>query len=295
MMNRNDSAFVSHLPVTHRLRRRRVRVSPCVVQAVQEAATVRRVRREIGRNVSSTVRHAASTRGLSVSGDFLESTMIHRVKTYGFFSLAGLETMKLLNNVDTPTSLVAMISGILTGYLFADLGTGLYHWAVDNYGGEDTAIFGRQIAAFQGHHGTPFTIAHREFANNLHALTVPTTPQLLVLLGVEVPVGVAAFVLSALVFIVLSQEFHRQAHMVRSAPVVQVLQRMGLVIPRKMHMKHHKEPYGVNYCIVSGIWNKSLDDAKVFRRLEAIVFRITGNEPIAWALDPKLREEAMAL
>lgn len=46
--------------------------------------------------------------------------------------------------------------------------TGVYHWGVDNYGDGNTPVFGRQIAAFQGHHQRPWTITQREFANNLH-------------------------------------------------------------------------------------------------------------------------------
>ena len=50
----------------------------------------------------------------------------------------------------------------------ADLGTGIYHWFVDNYGDGDTPVFGRQIEAFQGHHRRPWTITEREFANNVY-------------------------------------------------------------------------------------------------------------------------------
>jgi hypothetical protein len=41
------------------------------------------------------------------------------------------------------------------GYEFADLGSGVYHWSMDNYGSKDTPIFGTQIEAFQGHHELP--------------------------------------------------------------------------------------------------------------------------------------------
>jgi hypothetical protein len=46
--------------------------------------------------------------------------------------------------------------------------SGIYHWGVDNYGDGSTPVFGRQIAAFQGHHQRPWTITQREFANNMH-------------------------------------------------------------------------------------------------------------------------------
>eukprot|EP00983_Pelagomonas_calceolata_P108155 1159425-Pelagomonas_calceolata.AAC.2 len=45
---------------------------------------------------------------------------------------------------------------------------GIYHWGVDNYGDGNTPVFGRQIAAFQGHHQKPWTIVQREFCNNLY-------------------------------------------------------------------------------------------------------------------------------
>lgn len=50
----------------------------------------------------------------------------------------------------------------------------VYHWGVDNYGDGSTPVFGRQIAAFQGHHQRPWTITQREFANNLHQVCLST-------------------------------------------------------------------------------------------------------------------------
>jgi hypothetical protein len=62
----------------------------------------------------------------------------------------------------------AAAGALLVAYVLADLGTGIYHWGVDNYGDGSTPVFGRQIAAFQGHHQRPWTITQREFCNNLH-------------------------------------------------------------------------------------------------------------------------------
>ena len=35
------------------------------------------------------------------------------------------------------------------GVLFADFGSGVYHWSMDNYGNSATPVFGKQIEAFQ--------------------------------------------------------------------------------------------------------------------------------------------------
>ena len=55
----------------------------------------------------------------------------------------------------------------------ADLGTGIYHFGVDNYGDANTPVFGRQIEAFQGHHRRPWTITEREFENNVMLVRDP--------------------------------------------------------------------------------------------------------------------------
>ena len=49
-----------------------------------------------------------------------------------------------------------MLAGYI-GFILADLGSGIYHWGIDNYGDESTPIFGNQIEAFQGHHKWPWT------------------------------------------------------------------------------------------------------------------------------------------
>lgn len=55
---------------------------------------------------------------------------------------------------------------------YADFGSAVYHWAVDNYGDGNTPLVGSQIAAFQGHHQRPWTITEREFCNNVHKVGV---------------------------------------------------------------------------------------------------------------------------
>eukprot|EP00171_Calliarthron_tuberculosum_P013022 IDg13022t1 len=267
------------------------RAVPVARPASQDAARVS-LRRLFGRNSVAPKRHVQ----LAVDGDFMRSTWLQRTKTWGFFALAAAESIKVCVSVQDVSGAAATVAAAIGGYLFADLGTGFYHWAVDNYGSESTPIVGRQIAAFQGHHSSPWTIAQREFANNLHSLTQPTAPQLvLLLLSPGVPTPAAAFATTALTSIVLSQEMHRQAHMTRPSPIIDALQHAGLALPRSMHARHHAQPHADHYCIVSGICNAPLDNLRIFRRLEAIVYRLTGNEPISWGLKPALKEESLSL
>ncbi|KAL0443389.1 UNVERIFIED_CONTAM: Fatty acid desaturase 4, chloroplastic [Sesamum latifolium] len=188
--------------------------------------------------------------------------------------------------VDSHIWLEPILSGFV-GYVLADLGSGIYHWGIDNYGGAETPVFGGQIEAFQGHHKWPWTITRREFANNLHALARAVTFTVLpinllcddaVLLGF---VGVCAGC------IMFSQQFHAWAHTTKSRlpGVVVALQDGGVLVSRMQHAAHHRAPYNNNYCIVSGVWNEVLDGWRAFEAMEMVIFFKFGVRPRSWS-DP---------
>ncbi|KAM2960940.1 hypothetical protein FF1_030573 [Malus domestica] len=173
----------------------------------------------------------------------------------------------------------------LVGYVLADLGSGVYHWGIDNYGDALTPIFGIQIEAFQGHHKWPWTITKRQFANNLHALArVVTFIVLPIDLVCDDPV-VNGFVAMCSGSIMFSQQFHAWAHGTKSRlpPLVVALQDLGVLVSRSQHAAHHRQPYNNNYCIVSGIWNELLDQHKVFEALEMILYFNLGLRPRSWS------------
>lgn len=73
-----------------------------------------------------------------------------------------------INGGDFALTSVESIALVLSSWLFADLGSGVLHWSVDNYGNGKTPIMGGIIAAFQGHHAAPWTITERGFCNNVY-------------------------------------------------------------------------------------------------------------------------------
>ncbi|KDP39104.1 hypothetical protein JCGZ_00861 [Jatropha curcas] len=171
------------------------------------------------------------------------------------------------------------------GYILADLGSGAYHWGIDNYGDASTAVFGSQIEAFQGHHKWPWTITRRQFANNLHALAKAITFFVLPIdLACNDPI-VHGFVCVCASCIMFSQQFHAWAHGTKSKlpPLVVALQDVGLLVSRSQHAAHHRPPYNNNYCIVSGVWNEFLDKLKVFEALEMVLFFQLGVRPRSWS------------
>ena len=197
-------------------------------------------------------------------------------------------------------ALTAMESAaiIVSSWAFADLGSGVLHWSVDNYGNGRTPVMGNIIAAFQGHHSAPWTITERDFCNNVYKLCVPFgIPSMAVistLAGSQHP-GVTLFFTVFCAMEIMSQEFHKWSHMTKSEvpEYVNWIQDIGLSINRKDHALHHKAPYDGRYCIVSGLCNDYLDQSGFFRRLEHKVYQWNGIEANSWKLDPELREKTL--
>lgn len=83
------------------------------------------------------------------------------------------------------------------------------------------------------------------------------------------------------------------SHMTKPPAWASALQEVGLIISRRNHGQHHSSPFDGNYCILTGMCNGLLDDSGFFRRLETIVYRLTGAEPNCWKLGPELKQAAL--
>ena len=224
------------------------------------------------------------------SEEELKSTWEHRAWVGGSTLLMTATFFNGLSHADGLVDYFSLGFGTAMAYLLADLGTGIYHWGVDNYGDGNTPVFGGQIAAFQGHHQRPWTITEREFCNNVHKVFAPATPVAGVMwIGSCLHPGTWSVVASTFLFLAcMSQQFHAWSHMKKSELplLVDMAQEAGLLISRKDHGAHHKAPFDGNYCIVSGIWNPILDqggdEKSVFRALENFIFAVWSVEPRCW-------------
>lgn len=192
-------------------------------------------------------------------------------------------------------SVVSLVVAVVS-WMCADLGSGIFHWSVDNYGNGRTPVLGAIIAAFQGHHSAPWTIADRAFCNNVHKLCIPFGIPTILAINFLFNPATSLFFSIFCAMEVMSQEFHKWSHMSKEKvpPLVNVLQDAGVLIGRKAHTLHHVSPFDGNYCIVSGATNDWLDDSGVLRMLEHRVYQTNGVESNAWKLDPALRERTLA-
>jgi len=251
---------------------------------------------------SGLERSKGRTAKIVVEGDTLETTPLQRAAVFSTFTiqagLVALSTNEIIsvNNGDVGMSLIQALAVIVSSYALADLGSGILHWSVDNYGNGRTPIMGGIIAAFQGHHSSPWTITEREFCNNVHKLCIPfgipTVAAIHQLAGPSHPL-VSLFFTVFCAAEIMSQELHKWSHMTRKEvpSIVNFLQDKNLIIGRVPHAQHHTAPFSGRYCIVSGLWYEVLDNSGFFRRLEHLIYNMNGVESNAWKLDPELKEK----
>ncbi|KAK1435633.1 hypothetical protein QVD17_01399 [Tagetes erecta] len=216
----------------------------------------------------------------------LKSTWSHRVwVATGCTTILASLASAVVGSVNEHIWIKPILSGFI-GYLFADLGSGVYHWAIDNYGDASTPVFGFQIDAFQYHHKWPWAITISEFANRLHVIgriiTFTVTPLYLIFHDQPVVMGFVGVASGCIMFGV---QIHAWAHGTkRKLPwIVVALQDVGVFISPSHHAAHHQPPYSNSYCIVSGVWNRFLDEYKVFEALEMVLFLKLGLRPRSWS------------
>jgi len=134
-----------------------------------------------------------------VEGDSLETTPQQVAMVSGTFAGQALIAANAIHelythtNGNAPVTALISLATIVSSWVAADLGSGILHWSVDNYGNGRTPVMGNIIAAFQGHHSAPWTITYRGFCNNVWKLCIPfglpTVAAISFVAGPENPMG----------------------------------------------------------------------------------------------------------
>lgn len=173
--------------------------------------------------------------------------------------------------------LAGLAAAVLMGFLLADFLSGFAHWAGDTLGSEQLPILGKHfVKPFRMHHVDPKDITRHDFIETNGNNCLVTLP-VLVLLAVLLPARASLFfyfcvvVVSAAVFVFMTNQFHKWAHADEVPAGVRVLQRWGLILSPEHHDIHHRAPHDTYYCITVGWLNPLLAKVRFFRAMEAIV------------------------
>lgn len=168
------------------------------------------------------------------------------------------------------------VAQIVLLLLAADLLGGLFHWAEDSYGTQDTPIWGPLfVAPNVRHHAEPAAMMRKHWLPN-------NAP----LFGVAAMIVLGSWAFNALtwqvvVFAVLSG-LNQQAHRFEHAPrlrlprIVQLLQSAHLLQDARHHWRHHVAPHRTHFCVLTPWLNPVLDRISFWRRLEQLLLPVLG-------------------
>jgi plasmanylethanolamine desaturase len=172
----------------------------------------------------------------------------------------------------------------VAGAVGADFVSGLVHWTADTWGRETLPLIGRRlIRPFRVHHVNPDDFTRRRFLDVNGDVTMIVIPFLLTIfvfpLDREWGRLAAVFWFSFCLVGVFTNQVHQWAHMRRPPAFVRFLQRIGIILSRRDHLRHHVAPFAQHYCIATGWCNRCLAAIDFFPRVERLITRLTGLQP----------------
>ena len=177
-------------------------------------------------------------------------------------------------------------------YAAADLGSGIFHWFIDNYPTAKTPVIGHMAREFQHHHHRTNDLQDLTFWSNCATSGKFLWVPMAAVAALHPPLAIQSAALTFFGGTLLAQGSHRWTHEDNPPAIAKVLQKLHVVQPRENHLTHHKLPWDDYYCIVNGMWNKALSKIDLYRHLEVGVFKLTGKEPHSWR-DPGVKAYAL--
>lgn len=181
----------------------------------------------------------------------------------------------------------------VVAYVAADFTSGFVHFLGDTFGDEHTPFFGKRfIFPFREHHVDQKAITHHSFlhvnGNNCFVSLIILVPTLYFFPKHPHLPGVALgfFLMWFVLFIFLTNQFHKWAHADTVSPFVRWLQLHGFILSPEHHVYHHTAPFRTYFCITSGWLNESLERVGLFALIRRTFKR---EEDAAYSGPQKLR------
>ena len=172
----------------------------------------------------------------------------------------------------------------VTGYLAADFISGFVHWLADSWGSVDMPLVGKALLRpFREHHVDAKAITRHDFVetngNNCFISLAPAVACLLLPLEGDAWLFATVSLASLVVWIFLTNQFHKWSHEDAPPRAIDLMQRAHLILPRGHHDLHHRAPYNRTYCITAGWMNYPLDAIRFYPALERVITAVTGKLP----------------
>ena len=200
-----------------------------------------------------------------------------------FFAVMAVAVYRLIGHI--PANPWMVLLAVCSAYLGADLVSGLVHWMGDTWCSPSTRFFGPAlIRPFREHHVDEKAITRHDFVETNGNNCLISTP--VVSLSLLVPlhhgwlgIFVAVFLVALVFWVLMTNQFHKWAHLESPPAVIAWLQRWHLILPPAHHAIHHAAPFNRYYCITVGWMNRPLQMIRFFPAMEWVISSLTGALP----------------
>ncbi len=205
----------------------------------------------------------------------------HRLYEWGGIGLGSVCGLALVWRLAHAPALALdqALLAIVLGMLLADITSGTVHWMFDTWGTVRTPVVGAlAIRTFREHHVDQKAMLSHDFVEtNGHnaALSV-------ILSGIGLYASstfTQVYLITGALFIAMTSQIHKWAHMDTPPMLVRVLQRMRVILAPVHHSEHHAAPHTRNYCITTGWLDTPLRVLRVWDTLEWIIALVTRARP----------------
>lgn len=170
----------------------------------------------------------------------------------------------------------------------ADFFSGIAHWSADTWGSLETPFVGNSIIrSFREHHVAPTAMCHHDLFETNGDNCMMTLPFMLLaaLMNLKQDSLYSLFVHNFLVllcvWVALTNQIHKWSHTYRPSCFVTFLQTSRVIVSKREHAVHHRNPFDKYYCITNGWLNPLLASIDFWKRLESVVTSVTGIVPRA--------------
>lgn len=166
----------------------------------------------------------------------------------------------------------------------ADFFSGMFHWAADTWGSIDSPLAGTFIRSFREHHLTPVAMCKHDFfeVNGDNCMLIVPVLMLTALVTPRHDVFFLFghnFLMLVSVWVAITNQIHKWTHTYKLPYYVQLMMDMGLILSKRDHAVHHRNPFDKYYCITNGWLNPVLANIDFWSRLEAVITYVTGAHP----------------
>lgn len=159
-----------------------------------------------------------------------------------------------------------------------DLSVGIVHWACDTYFKYEDPYFGDLVKTFRNHHSKPTLILTRNYIY-ANSNTYVFGMLLMIILYFTTLTELKWFIFFYVVAGINTAEFHKWAHTPNVPRYISFLQKLGLIVSREHHRKHHQS-LSSHYATVTGHTDWIMDKLKIYRFLEWIIYKFFRILPI---------------